>query len=120
MIIKAERMRIEHDSDNDLWYIDFRDEKKGLRGRIDIPSNIVAMEDVKEFEVEIIPYDPRKTTSDFTEARIVFNSVNFRTKPVGAEKIYSFSAGGIMLRIFSREALTEFKTPLKRFLIIVR
>ncbi|UCE14275.1 MAG: hypothetical protein JSV04_03635 [Candidatus Heimdallarchaeota archaeon] len=120
MIIKAERMRIEHDSDNDLWYIDFRDEEKGLRGRIEIPSNIVAMEDVKEFEVEIIPFDSRKATPDFTESRIVLNSVNFRTKPLGAEKIYSFSAGGIMLRLFSKKALSEFKTPLQKFRIFVR
>ena len=54
MIIKAERMRIEEDTDNNLWLIDFRDEKKGLRGRIEIPSKIVSMEEDKEFEVEII------------------------------------------------------------------
>lgn len=120
MIIKAEKMRVEHDSDNDLLYIDFRDEKKEIRGKIEIPSKIVSMEDVKDFEVEIIPHASVKKPLDHSDAQIVFNAINFRTKPLGAEKIYSFSAGGLMLRLFSVTPLPEFKTVLKEYLIIVR
>ncbi len=120
MIIKAEKMRMEHDSDNVLWLIDFRDEEKGLRGRVEIPSNIVAMEDVKDFEIEINPRDSLTDTLDYTDAKIVYNAVNFRTKPLGADKVYSFSAGGLILRLFSGTLLPEFKTALKEFVIIVR
>lgn len=120
MIIKAERMRIEQDSDNNLWYIDFRDEEKGVRGRIEIPSNLVDMEDVKEFEVEIIPHDPSTGHLDYSDALIVFNAISFRTKTLGAEKIYSFSAGGLIFRLFSGTPLSEFKAGLKEYKIIVR
>ncbi|MFX0014569.1 MAG: hypothetical protein ACFFB2_05420 [Promethearchaeota archaeon] len=120
MIIQAERMRIEHDSDNDLYLIDFRDEEKGLRGKIEIPSKIVAMEDMKSFEIEVIPRDSISDPLDYSNAKIAFNAINFRTKPIGAEKVYSFSAGGLILRIFSSAPLKEFKTVLKEFVIVVR
>ncbi|MFX1286153.1 MAG: hypothetical protein ACFFB5_21090 [Promethearchaeota archaeon] len=120
MIIQAERMRTEHDSDNDLFLIDFRDEDKGLRGKIEIPSRIVDMEEEKSFEVEIIPLDSIKDPLDYTDAKIVFNAVNFRTKPLGTERIYSFSSGGLILRLFSGKPLPEFKTVLRKFVIIVR
>jgi len=120
MIIQAEKMRTELDSDNNLLLIDFRDEDKGIRGKIEIPSRIVTMEDVKSFEVEIIPRDSTKDPLDYSDAKIVFNAINFRTKPLGTEKIYSFSAGGLILRLFSGTPLPEFKTILKEFIIIVR
>ncbi len=120
MIIKAERMRIEEDVDNNLWLIDFRDEKKGLRGRIEIPSGIISMEEVKEFEVEIILRSELKGPIDRSNARIIFNATSFRTKPLGEEKIYSFSAGGLLIRLFSGKALPEFKGALKEYTIIVR
>jgi len=120
MIIKAERMRAELDSDNDLWLIDFRDEDQGLRGRIEIPSTIVTMEDVKNFEIEIIPRDSVKKPPDYSGAMIAYNATNFRTKPLGTEKVYSFSAGGLMLRLFSSKTIKGFKTVLKGFIIIVR
>ncbi len=120
MIIKAEKMRTEHDLDNDLYLIDFRDEDQGIRGKIEIPSKIVAMDDAKDFEINIIPRDPLKDPMDYKDAKIAFNAINFRTKPLGAEKVYSFSAGGLILRLFSGTPLPEFKTVLKEFLIIVR
>ncbi|UCG03578.1 MAG: hypothetical protein JSW11_06230 [Candidatus Heimdallarchaeota archaeon] len=121
MIIKAERMRTELDSDNDLWLIDFRDEDQGVRGRIEIPSKIVSMEDVKSFEIEILPRDSvKKDPLDYSGAMIVYNATNFRTKPLGTEKVYSFSAGGLMLRLFSTKAIKDFKTVLKGFIIIIR
>ncbi|MHA2243454.1 MAG: hypothetical protein ACXADY_00645 [Candidatus Hodarchaeales archaeon] len=120
MIIKAEKMRMEHDSDNDLWLIDFRDEEKGLRGRVEIPSKMVSMEDVKDFEIEINPKDSLTDPLDYTDVKIVLNAVNFRTKPLGTDKVYSFSAGGLILRLFSVKPLSEFKTALKEFVIIVR
>ena len=120
MIIKAERMRIEEDTDNNLWLIDFRDEKKGLRGRIEIPSKIVSMEEVKEFEVEIISRKKIKEPLDKSNARIIFNATSFKTKPLGEEKIYSFSAGGLLIRLFSGKTLPEFKGTLKEYTVIVR
>ena len=120
MLIKAERMRTELDSDNDLWLIDFRDEEKGLRGKIEIPSKIVSMEEVKSFEIEIIARDSLKKPLDYSDAKIVYNAINFRTKPLGTERVYSFSAGGLMLRIFSSKAIKDFRTVLKGFVIIVR
>ena len=120
MIIKAERMRAELDSDNNLWLIDFRDEDQGLRGRIEIPLAIVSMEDVKSFKIEIIPLDSVKKPLDYSNAMIVYNATNFRSKPLGTERVYSFSAGGLMLRLFSNKAIRGFKTVLKSFLIIVR
>ncbi|MFW9905665.1 MAG: hypothetical protein ACFFFH_15130 [Candidatus Thorarchaeota archaeon] len=120
MIIKAERMRTELDSDNDLWLIDFRDDDKGLRGKIEIPSKIASMEEVKSFEIEIIPRDSIKKPLDYSNAKIAFNAINFRTKPLGAEKVYLFSAGGLLLRLFSTKAIKDFKTVLKGFVIIVR
>jgi hypothetical protein len=120
MIIKAERMRTELDSDNDLWLIDFRDEDQGLRGRIEIPSKIAPMEEVKSFEIEIIPRDSLKKPLDYSDAKIVYNAISFRTKPLGTERVYSFSAGGLMVRLFSSKAIKDFKTVLKGFIIIVR
>lgn len=120
MIIKAERMRTELDSDNDLWLIDFRDEEQGLRGRIEIPSKIASMEDVKNFEIEVIPRDTVKEPLDYSDAMIAYNAINFRTKPLGTEKVYSFSAGGLTLRLFSGNPLKDFKTVLKDFIIVVR
>lgn len=124
MIIKAERNRIEEDNDNNLWLIDFRDEKQNLRGRIEIPSTIAKMEEVKEFEIEIISSEKKKEPIDNSNARIIFNSTSFRTKPLGKgkekEKIYSFSAGGLIVRLFVEKALPEFKGALKEYVIIVR
>jgi hypothetical protein len=120
MIIKAERKRIEEDVDNNLWLIDFRDEKQDLRGRIEIPSTIAKMEEVKEFEIEIISSEKKKEPIDNSNARIIFNSTSFRTKPLGKEKIYSFSAGGLIVRLFVKKALPEFKGALKEYVIIVR
>jgi hypothetical protein len=120
MIIKAERMRTELDSDNDLWLIDFRDEEQGLRGKIEIPSKIVSMEEVKSFEIEIVTRDSLKKPLDYSDAKIAYNATNFRTKPLGTERVYSFSAGGLMLRLFANKAIKDFKTVLKGFVIIVR
>ncbi|MFX0122260.1 MAG: hypothetical protein ACFFAE_01370 [Candidatus Hodarchaeota archaeon] len=121
MIIKAERMRTELDADNDLWLVDFRDENQGLRGRIEVPSKLVSMEDVKDFEIEIIARDAvKKKPIDYSDAMIAYNAINFRTKPLGTEKVYSFSAGGLILRLFSGKPLKDFKTVLKEFIIVVR
>jgi hypothetical protein len=120
MIVKAERMRAELDSDNDLWLIDFRDENQGLRGRIEIPSTIASMEDVKSFEIEVIARDSVKKPLDYSGAIIAYNATNFRAKPLGAENVYSFSAGGLILRLFSSKKIKGFKTALKSFIIIVR
>ena len=120
MIIKAERMRIEEDTDNNLWMIDFSDEKRELRGRIEIPSKIVSMEEVKELEIEIISRNKLKEPLDNSNSRIVFNTKTFRTKTQDKEKIYSFSAGGLMIRLSSGKAISEFKGGLKEFIIIVR
>lgn len=120
MIINAERMRIEEDTDNDLWLVDFRDEDKGLRGRIEIPTKIISMEEVKKFEVEILSRKKVKKDLDYKDARLVFNATSFRTKPLGDEKTYSFSAGGLMLRLFSGKPVSEFKAALKEYIIIIR
>jgi hypothetical protein len=120
MIINAERMRIEEDADNDLWLIDFRDDEKGLRGKIEIPSDLASMEDVKEFELEILSRKKIKTISEYKDAKIVFNARSFRTKPIAGERVYSFSAGGLILRIFSTKIIPEFKAALKEYIIIIR
>ena len=120
MIINAERMRIEHDEDNDLWLIDFRDEDQGLRGRIEIPSRIVSMENTTDFKVEIISRSSSNETLDFKDALIAFNATRFRIKPRDGENIYSFSAGGLSLRLFSGEKIREFKGLIREYIIIVR
>ncbi|MHA2223688.1 MAG: hypothetical protein ACXAC8_00545 [Candidatus Hodarchaeales archaeon] len=120
MKINAERMRIEEDSDNDLWLVDFRDEKKGLRGKIELPSKIIAMEDVKDFEVEVIPKEKIPASLDYTDSRIAFNATSFRTKSLGTEKTYSFSSGGLMLRLYSGTVIPELKSLLKEYVIIIR
>jgi hypothetical protein len=120
MIINAERMRLEQDSDNDLWLVDFRDEAKSLRGRIEIPLSLVQMEELKEFILEIIPQDSKKGSKDFSEAHLVYNAISFRTKPVGDENIYSFSAGGLLLRIYTTSEIKEIQPVLKDFKIILR
>ena len=119
MIIKAERLQIKEDTDNNLWLIDFRDEKRELKGSIEIPSKIVSMEESTELEIEIISRDKLKEPLDNSNSRIVFNAKTFRTKTQEKEKTYSFSAGGIMLRLFSKKAISEFKGALKEFIIIV-
>ncbi|MFX0173021.1 MAG: hypothetical protein ACFE9L_14000 [Candidatus Hodarchaeota archaeon] len=120
MKINAERMRIEEDTDNDLWLVDFRDEEKSLRGRIEIPTKIVSFEEVKKFEVEILSRKKVKKEIDYKDARIVLNVTSFRTKPLGDEKTYSFSAGGLMLRLFSGKPISEFKAALKEYILIIR
>ncbi|MHA1214583.1 MAG: hypothetical protein ACTSPG_04760 [Candidatus Hodarchaeales archaeon] len=119
MIINAERMRIEKDEDNNLWIINFRDEERSIRGRIEIPSKIVEMEDIKEFLLEIIPRKEETASKDFTNTLIAFNAKSYRTKPVGDEIIYSFSAGGLMTRVYSTSEIKELKPVLKDFLIVV-
>ena len=118
MIINAEVFQLEEDFDNNLWRIDFRDEKQNLRGKIEIPSKIIDLKDKKNFKIEILP-DVDKDQK-FDEELIVFNAINIRTKSGGKELVYSFSSGGLMFRIFSPKAINDFKTPLKNFLIIVR
>ncbi len=118
MIINAEIFQLEEDYDNDLWLIDFRDEEKGLRGKIDIPSKVANLQNAKKIRIEVKPFDKKKKS--FKDCLIAFNATSFRTKPVGEEKIYSFSAGGLIFRIFSGKAIPEFKLPLKEYQIIVR
>jgi hypothetical protein len=118
MIINAEIFQLEEDYDNNLWLIDFRDEEKNLRGKIEIPSKIVKMQKTKKIQIEVKPLGKRKQS--FKDCLIVYNATSFRTKPTGEEKIYSFSAGGLIFRIFSGKAIPEFKTPLKEYQIIVR
>jgi len=117
MIIKAERMRIEEDIDNDLWLVDFRDEEKGIRGRIEIPSKIVSMEEMKQFEIEILPF---KEKQSYEDSLIAFNARSFRTKRSGEEKTYSLSAGGLMLRLFTQKPVKEFRTAFKEYTILIR
>ncbi len=120
MIINAERMRIEEDTDNDLWLIDFRDEDRGIRGRVEIPSKIVSMEGVSNFDIEIISRKELKDPQNYKNAKIVFNATSFRTKPLGDEKTYSFSSGGLMLRLFAGSPISEFKAALKDYIIIIK
>lgn len=117
MIIHAERMRIEEDIDNNLWLLDFRDEEKGIRGKIEIPSKLISMEEIKQFEIEILAF---KENQNYEGCLIAFNARSFRTKPTGEEKTYSFSAGGLMLRLFTRKPIKEFRTALKEYTILIR
>ncbi|MHA1972208.1 MAG: hypothetical protein ACTSW1_04395 [Candidatus Hodarchaeales archaeon] len=119
MIINAERMRIEKDEDNNLWIINFRDEERSIRGRIEIPSKIVDMEDIKEFSLEITPRNEGTVSRDLSNSLITFNAKSYRTKPVGDEIIYSFSAGGLMTRVYSTSEIKELKPVLKDFLVII-
>jgi len=118
MIINAEVFQLEEDFDNNLWRIDFRDEKQNLRGKIEIPSKVLDIKDTKKFQIEIIPDDDEDRI--FKDELIVFNAINIRTKPSGKENVYSFSSGGFMLRIFTLKTIKEFKSLLKEFSIVVR
>ena len=120
MIINAEQTRTQEDLDNNLWLVDFRDEDKGIRGRIEIPSEIANMENVKDFEIEILARSKLKKEPDFKDVRIAFNGFNFRMKPVGKEKAYTLSAGGLILRLFASKKIAEFKLALKEFVVLVR
>ena len=119
MIINAEVFQLEEDFDNNLWLIDFRDEKLGLRGKIEIPSKIADLHDVKNLQIEVISAAKKKKPS-FKDAKVALNATSYRTKPVGKEKIYSFSSGGLTFRLFSGKVLPEFKSPFKEYMIIVR
>ena len=118
MIINAEIFQLEEDNDNNLWLIDFRDEEKGSRGKIEIPTRIVNLQDTKKIQIEVNPQVKKKKS--FKDCLIAFNATSFRTKPIGKEKVYSFSAGGLIFRIYSGKAIPEFKVPLKEYQIIVR
>jgi len=118
MIISAEVFQLEEDLDNNLWRVDFRDEKQNLRGKIEIPSQVLDIKDTKKFQIEIIRNDDEERI--FKDELIVFNAISMRTKPVGKEHVYSFSSGGFMLRIFTTKVLKEFKSMLKEFSITVR
>jgi hypothetical protein len=76
------------------------------------------MHDTKKFQIEITPSTKRKKS--FKGAKIAFNAISIRTKPVGNENIYTFSAGGITFRIFSGKVIKGFKTPLKDYVIILK
>ncbi len=119
MIINAERMRIEEDEDNKLWVIDFRDEDQGLRGRIEIPSDIVKMDTITDFKVEILSKPLSEENTNLNDALIVFNATSFRTKPRDEENIYSFSSGGLLLRLFSGTPIKELKGHIREYIIIV-
>ncbi|MHA1542921.1 MAG: hypothetical protein ACTSQH_08080 [Candidatus Hodarchaeales archaeon] len=118
MIINAEVFQLEEDYDNNLWRIDFRDEKQNLRGKIEIPSKILDMKDRKNFQIEILPNVSDKPT--FKDELIAFNAINIRTKSVGKDRVYTFSAGGLMTRLFTSKVIKQFKLPLKEFSITVR
>lgn len=122
MIIKAERMRIEEDLDNNLWIIDFRDEDDtSLRGRIEIPSTLSRdFEDLKKFEIEVLSKKDLTSDPDYNGVRIAYNAISFRVKPTTGEQIYSFSAGGLMLRVYSKKPIPEFRPALRNFFILVR
>jgi hypothetical protein len=118
MIINAEVFQIEEDYDNNLWRIDFRDEKQNLRGKIEIPSKILDMKDRKNFQVEIIPHTGEDPT--FTNELIAFNAISIKAQSGGKDHAYSFSSGGLMVRIFTTKAINDFKSALKEFSILVR
>lgn len=118
MLINAEVFQLEEDNDNNLWLIDFRDEKLGLRGRMEVPSKLVDLHDAKNLKIDVVAV--KKKTPTFKDAKVVFNAINYRTKPIGKEKIYSFSSGGLTFRLFSSKVISEFKSPFKEYLIIVR
>jgi len=118
MLINADVFQLEEDFDNNLWIIDFRDEKLGLRGRMEVPSQVVDLHDAKNLQIEVIAV--KKKAPSFKDAKIALNAINYRTKPLGKEKIYSFSSGGLTFRLFSGKVLPEFKLPFKEYLIIVR
>ncbi len=118
MIINAEVFQLEEDYDNNLWRIDFRDEKQNLRGKIEIPSKILEMKDRKNLQIEILPNTSAMPT--FKDELIVFNAINIRTQSAGKDRVYIFSAGGLMVRIFTTKVINQFKLPLKEFSIIVR
>ncbi len=122
MIIKAERLRIEEDLDNQLWLVDFRDEKdSGVRGRIEIPTTLAKdFEDIKKFEIEVLPRKGMTSDPDYSGVRISYNAISFRVKPTTGERIYSFSAGGLMLRVYSKKPISELKPALRKFVILVR
>ena len=122
MIIKAERLRIEEDLDNELWLVDFRDEKdSGVRGRIEIPTTLARnFDDIKKFEIEVLPKKGMTSDPDYSGVRIAYNATSFRIKPTSGEKIYSFSAGGLMLRVYSKKPISELKPALRKFVILVR
>ncbi|WP_455143418.1 hypothetical protein [Candidatus Hodarchaeum mangrovi] len=120
MIINAERMRLEEDSDNNMWLVDFRDEAKSLRGRIEVPLGLIPMEEFKEFTIEIIPQDKKKSSQEYSDAHLVYNAISFRTRPVGDENVYSFSAGGLILRIYTTSEIKEIQPVLKDFKIILK
>jgi hypothetical protein len=122
MIIKAERMRIEEDLDNGLWIVDFRDEDDtGIRGRIEVPTMLAEdFADLKKFEIEVIHNRDQTTDPDYSGVRLSYNATSFRVKPTAEEKIYSFSAGGLMLRVYARNAIPEFRPALRKFTILVR
>ena len=118
MIINAEVFQLEEDFDNNLWRIDFRDEKQNLRGKIEIPSDILDLKDKKNLTIEILPNADKK--QKFEDALIVFNAISIRAKSPGKEHVYSFSSGGLMCRLFSSKVINSLKVPLKEFIIIVR
>ncbi|MFW9778744.1 MAG: hypothetical protein ACFFE8_07795 [Candidatus Heimdallarchaeota archaeon] len=122
MIIKAERMRIEEDLDNGLWIVDFRDEDDtGLRGRIEIPTMLASdFADLKKFQIEVLAEQDMAEKPDYTGVRIGYNTTSFRVKPTAEERIYSFSAGGLMLRVFSRTPIKELRPALRKFVVLVR
>jgi hypothetical protein len=122
MIIKAERMRIEEDLDNGLWIVDFRDEDDtGLRGRIEVPTMLAEdFADLKKFEIEVIHNRDQTEDPDYTGVRLSYNATSFRVKPTAEERIYSFSAGGLMLRVYARNPIPELRPALRKFTILVR
>ena len=118
MILNAEIFQVEEDIDNEIWIIDFKDEEKSIRGKIEIPSKVANFENKKNFTLEIQPSNQEFRIPKDTI--IALNAISFRTKPVGKEKIYSLSAGGLILRLFSTKNISEFKSPLREYMLILK
>ncbi|MHA2175462.1 MAG: hypothetical protein ACXABI_11585 [Candidatus Hodarchaeales archaeon] len=118
MILNAEIFQIEEDFDNNLWIIDFKEEEKAIRGKIEIPSKIVNLTNKKNITIEVVPSSKEKEIPN--DAIIALNVMSFRTKPLGKEKIYSFSAGGLIFRLFSTKDISEFKSPLREYRLILK
>ncbi|MHA2075591.1 MAG: hypothetical protein ACW97X_13310, partial [Candidatus Hodarchaeales archaeon] len=76
------------------------------------------MKDRKNFQIEILPNVSDKST--FKDVLIAFNAINIRKQSVGKDHVYTFSAGGLAIRLFTTKVLKQFKSALKEFSIIVR
>lgn len=100
----GEIIRLEYDRFVDIERISFRDEKLKTENYLEIPRSVISFEEGDSIKLEIT--DDEKKVDMKKKPKMVLNTTLFLIRPSKANEedyIFQFSAGGLILRITTRD-----------------